>query len=334
MRGMRGRTQALIGVIGLVVMVAVAAIAYRADDLPVVGGGTTYSADFSEAAGLKSGNTVRIAGVKVGKVNDVSLDGNRVKVTFKVKHAWIGNATTAAIKIKTLLGDKYVALDPLGAGRQDPSVPIPLNRTTSPYDVQQAFNDLSRTVGKIDTGKLASSMEALSKTFRNTPPTVHAALTGLSRLSVTISKRDAALARLLKGTNKLSGKLAGENDHFATLLHDGNLLLGMLRTRRKAIHGMLTGTKNLSTQLSGLVTDNNKQLGPMLHKLDKVTRLLTHHQKDLDRALALSGPYYRMVGNTLGNGRWVDTYLCGLVPKSYTPAVVPDHGCIPPKEKQ
>ncbi|NED01552.1 MCE family protein, partial [Streptomyces sp. SID6648] len=78
--------------------------------------GTTYSADFSEAAGLDTGDEVRIAGVKVGRVTGVALDGAKVKVTFEVEDAWVGDRTTAAIAIKTVLGDKYLALDPLGAG--------------------------------------------------------------------------------------------------------------------------------------------------------------------------------------------------------------------------
>jgi phospholipid/cholesterol/gamma-HCH transport system substrate-binding protein len=333
-RGVSPRGHLLIGLAGILVLVILCSVAFYSDDLPIIGGGTAYTADFSEASGLKPGNEVRVAGVKVGKVTGVALAGAHVKVTFKVKDAWIGDATTAAIKIKTLLGDKYVALDPLGLDRQRTDRPIPLSRTTSPYDVEQAFNDLSTTVGKIDTGQLARSLTTLSSAFRNTPPDVRAALTGMSRLSITISSRDTELARLLRGTRQITGTLAGQNGHFTTLLKDGNILLGMLRQRRNAIHGMLVGTTRMSIEISGLVTDNNKQIGPMLRRLDKVTKILSDNQRSLDRALALAGPYYRMVGNTLGNGRWIDAYLCGLVPKNYAPATVPEHGCQPPKGKK
>lgn len=330
-RGLGRRAQSLIGVTGILVLAVLSAVAFYSDDLPLIGGGTTYLADFSEASGLKAGNEVRVAGVKVGKVTDVALAGAHVKVTFKVKDTWVGDGTTAAIKIKTLLGDKYLALDPAGLNAQRPDRPIPLSRTTSPYDVQQALSDLSTTVGKIDTGQLARSFDSLSSAFANTPPNVRAALTGMSRLSITISSRDRALARLLRGTRTITGTLAGQNRRFTALLKDGNVLLGMLRTRRRAIHGMLVGTTRMSRELSGLVGDNDKQLGPMLKRLDRVTKVLSDNQRDLDRGLALAGPYYRMVGNTVGNGRWIDAYLCGLVPKSYAPETVPDSGCRPPK---
>ncbi len=94
---------------------------------------------------------MRVAGVKVGKVTGVSLDGDRVKVRFKVKDTWVGDRSTAAIKIKTLLGEKYLAVDPLGPAAQNPDQTIPASRTVSPYDVTQALSGLADTVGRIDT---------------------------------------------------------------------------------------------------------------------------------------------------------------------------------------
>src|SRR5262249_20196671 len=135
----RERNPVLVGLAGLAIVAVVALLAFFSGSLPVIGGGTTYTADFTEAAGLRSGNEVRVAGVKVGSVTGVSLDGTHVKVTFKVKNAWVGNASTAAIKIKTLLGEKYLAVDPLGTAAQNPGQAIPASRTTSPYDVTQAF---------------------------------------------------------------------------------------------------------------------------------------------------------------------------------------------------
>ncbi|HEV2376830.1 MAG TPA: ABC transporter substrate-binding protein, partial [Streptosporangiaceae bacterium] len=91
------------------------------------------------------------------------------------------------------------------------------------------------------------------------------------------------------------------------------------------------GTQALSRQLSGVISDNQAQLGPTLRALNQVTSLLERNQANLTKALALAGPYYRLLGNALGNGRWFDVYLCGIVPRSYAPSNVPAHGCIPPK---
>ena len=85
-------------------------------------------------------------------------------------------------------------------------------------------------------------------------------------------------------------------------------------------------------QLSGLVSDNQATLGPALQALDQVTTVLERNQANLKKALALAGPYYRLLGNALGNGRWFDAYLCGILPKSYLPpGTGPATGCKPPK---
>ncbi|MFJ8311365.1 MULTISPECIES: MCE family protein [unclassified Streptomyces] len=329
---MKERNPVTVSLVGLLLLALVGFAAFNADSLPFIGGGTTYSADFSESAGLRSGDEVRIAGVKVGEVGDVSLDGAKVKVTFKVKHAWIGDASTAAIAIKTLLGEKYLAIDPLGTAKQNPGSRIPLARTTSPYDVTQAFEGLSNTIGDIDTARLAKSFETISETFKDSPPDVRTAVSGLSALSKTVSQRDTQLAQLLKGSEQLTKTLANRKSSFETLIDDGGLLLGELKQRRDAIQALLTGTRGLGTQLTGLVKDNAAQLGPTLAALGRVTDVLVKNQQGLDRTLALAGPYYRLVGNALGNGRWFDTYICGLVPRNYLPAnSLPGTGCMPPK---
>ncbi|MEU4820919.1 MCE family protein [Actinomadura citrea] len=317
LKPLRDRDPIGVAAVGIVILLVLGALAYRADRLPLVGGGTTYSAYFSEAAGLDPGQEVRVAGVKVGKVTGVSLKGNKVKVTFRVKDTWVGNATRATIMIKTLLGSKYLQLDPLGYRRQNPREPIPLDRTVAPYDVTTAFQDLGRTFEQLDTTRLAQSLETISTTFEDTPASVRVALHGLSALSTTIASRDAELSRLLAGTKQLSGTITAQNSQFETLFKDGNLLLGELRRRRDAIHALLVGTQRLGTELVGLVDDNRRTLGPTLASLERVVGVLQRNQKNLERVLTTATPYIRVLGNATGNGRWVDGYLCGTVPEEY-----------------
>jgi phospholipid/cholesterol/gamma-HCH transport system substrate-binding protein len=320
----------LIAIIGLVVIAIIAWIGFNAGDLPFIGGGTTYTAYFTEAAGLTSGNEVRVAGVTVGKVTGVSLAGNQVKVTFTAKNTWVGDKSTAAIDIKTILGSKYLALDPLGAASQDPSDPIPSSRTTSPYDVTQAFQQLGTTFSQVDSTSVAQALEDISATFANTPPAVHQALTGLASLSETISSQDAQIETLLQGTNQLSGTVASEDSEFQSLINDGSLLLSELEQQQDAIGSLLTGTQALATQLETLVSSDKGILQPLLSKLNQVMTTLEQNQASLEKALQLAGPYTRLTGNLLGNGPWFDTYLCGLIPSSYG-GTQPASGCEPPK---
>ncbi|WP_186763376.1 MCE family protein [Lentzea tibetensis] len=332
MPSMNKRNPIAVGAISLTLIALLLLAAFYSDDLPIVGSGTSYAADFSEAAGLVPGNEVRVAGVKVGKVTKVALNGDKVKVTFKVKDAWLGDRTTAAIRIKTLLGQKFLALDPQGLTPLSPSQPIPKDRTLAPYDVNEAFNGLATTVGQIDTKQLADSFTVLAETFKDSPEHVRGALDGLSALSKTISSRDEQLAKLLDNTRQITKTLSDRNEQFEKLLSDGNVLLGELRKRRDAIHALLVGTQNLSRELQGLVNDNSEQLKPALQQLERVTTMLQRNQDKLDRSLGLMAPFYRVFANTLGNGRWFDTYICGLLPPSVNLGVVGfnEEGCLPP----
>ncbi|KDN23241.1 ABC transporter substrate-binding protein [Amycolatopsis rifamycinica] len=291
--------------------------------LPVIGDGTTYSAEFAEAAGLGEGNDVRIAGVEVGRVSDVRLRGGHVLVSFRVKGAWLGDATGAAIRLKTVLGQKYLALDPGGEGTLDPGRPIPRSRTTVPYDILTAFGELASTVDKIDTARLAKSFDTLSATLANTPQSVRAALTGLSRLSDTLASRDSRLAALLGNTRVVSRTLVDRDAAVRRLLEDGNRLLAELSNREAAITALLDGSRRLATELSGLIGES--RLDPLLTQLDQLTSMLERNQDALAAGIRGLAPFVRLGTNVAGTGRFVDGYLCGLVLPSFGP--LNEEGC-------
>lgn len=325
----RPRHPIAIGIAGLVILALLATAAYNADNLPIIGGGTVYTAQFSDAAGLRAGDPVYIAGVEVGRVTAVQLAGDRVQALLRVRDAWLGDQTNAAIEIKSLLGARSVSLDPRGQRALDPRTPIPLARTASPYDVVEALSGLSGTLQQIDTAQLEQSLQTLAATFRATPADVRGTLNGLSRLSETIASRDQQIHHLLAGTEALTGVLAGRNAEFERLLADGNLLLAEVRRRREAISALLTDVQALSVQLRGLVADNSAQLRPALQQLDRVAAVLQRNQDNLDRGLALEPVFIRLFTNTLGNGRWFDNYICGLLPPptALGPLTINERGC-------
>lgn len=312
MRSFTERNPVTIAVVGLLAAVAVVLTAFYWKKLPLVNNTTGYHAVFAEAAGLRSGDDVLVAGVSVGTVSGVSLEGGHVRVDFDVDGTWIGDRSTAAIKIKTLLGRKFLAIDPLGAKPLDPGVAIPLSRTTSPYDVTTALEGLGGRLGQIRTTQLARSFTAIADSFRNTPSVVRASLSGLSRLSRTIASRDNALGLLVQNTRRITAVLSRNDPHVQALVRDGNLLLRELQGRSAAITTLLRGTRALSAQLVGLVHDNDAVLGPALTQLSRITSVLQRNQGNLDNALRLIGPYYTVLNDAVGNGPWLDVYLCGL----------------------
>jgi phospholipid/cholesterol/gamma-HCH transport system substrate-binding protein len=328
----RERNPVIVGIVSLLVLAVIGLATFYSSDLPIIGGGTTYTAYFADASGLTSGDSVRIAGVIVGRVTGVSLDGAKVAVTFRVKNAWVGDRSSAAIKLWTLLGSDYLAIEPAGAVALSPSAPIPLGRTSSPLNVTAALNDVGQDLSQVNDAEVARSLQALSQAFSGTAPDIHRAFTGLADLSSAINAKNTAVIDLLQNASKVSGTLAGQSANFRRLINDGNVLLAQLQNRETEIHDLLIGTQQLSGQLDGLVADDQSKLGPMLTQLNAVTTLLADNQDNLRHALALVGPYYRLLGNALGNGRWFDTYVCGLIPASYLPAgTAPAHGCMAPR---
>ncbi len=315
-RSFQERKPIPIGIAGLLVGVVVLALAFAAGRIPALGGGRTYVASFSEAAGLRKDDPVRIAGVQVGKVTSVTLEDAHVRVEFALENdkAHLGRQTRAAIKIETLLGSKALALQPDGSGTLKPGEVIPLSRTTAPFQVVPAFEKLTKQVQSIDTKKLAKAFNTISKTFKNSPDEVQGALRGLTRLSQTIASRDEQLNKLLSRAEKVSGVLAERNQEFTKLLEDADLLLKEVRARRAVIHQLLINTVKLSQQLTGMIDENEEQIGPALEHLSGVVDVLVRNQRNLSRALQLLAPFVTVFSDALGNGRWFDIYLQNLVP--------------------
>jgi len=311
----RERNPVIIGAVSLAVIAAFVMAAFKAQDLPLIGGGDTYYAAFSEAGGLKANDEVRIAGVRVGKVEKVDLDGDHVKVTFKIKNSGgFGRTTSAAIKVKTLLGAMYLALQPAGRGQLPAGSEIPVSRTTSPYDVVQAFSGLASRSKKINTADLTKSLDTLAALTQNTPEEFKSTLSGLSDLSANVAAKDQQLNSLLSHMKQVSTVLGDRRNDIVTLMRDGDKLFAALAARRQSVHNLLVATSQLSVQLTGLVRDTRADLKPALDHLANVVAVLNKNQDNLDQSLRLMGPFYRVFANTLGNGPWFDTYIQNMPP--------------------
>jgi phospholipid/cholesterol/gamma-HCH transport system substrate-binding protein len=311
----RERNPVTVGAVSLAVIAAMVLAAFKAEDLPLIGGGDTYYAAFSEAGGLKANDEVRVAGVRVGKVQSVDLAGDHVRVEFQVDGSVeFGPATSAGIRVKTLLGAMYLALEPAGPGQMEEDAEIPVDRTTAPYDVVDAFSGLASTSERIDTDRLTRSLNTLAGLMENTPEEFQAALRGMSDLSTNIAARDEQLGELLGNMEKVSRVLADRNGDLVTLMDDGDKLFRALVARREAVHDLLVATSRLSRELTLLVRETRADLKPALEHLDSVVDMLNKNQENLDNSLRLMAPFYRVFANTLGTGPWFDTYVQNLPP--------------------
>jgi phospholipid/cholesterol/gamma-HCH transport system substrate-binding protein len=322
----RERNKTVIGAVGLTLIFLVVIGAFKTDSLPFIGSGKVYAADFSEAAGLQKMDEVRVAGVKVGKVVAIDLKGDHVVVHMRVKGVHLGRLTQAEIRIKTVLGRKYVSLTPDGDGTLDSEIPV--TRTTSPFDISPAFQQLAKTVGGIDSAMLAKSFTTLADDFRNSPAEVRASLDGLSRLSATIASRDAKLRTLLNRAQGVTAVLANRDQDLVAFLRSSDQILLEVKARRDAIHKLLVTTTDLSEQLIALVRENRANLAPALKSLRGVVQVLRANQDNLDKSLASLAPFVRVFANNLGNGRWFDTYVYNLTnPGGFLPCTAPSGKC-------
>jgi phospholipid/cholesterol/gamma-HCH transport system substrate-binding protein len=243
-------------------------------------------------------------------------------VAFRVDDGAVtlGPDTEATIRIKTVLGQKYLALAPAGSGRLPAGALIPLSHTASPFDVMQAVNGLAGTLDQIDTQQLAQAFGVLSQTFADTPASTRESLAGLASLTQSISERDAQLRELLTHARAVTAVLAARDTEFQKLVTDGNLLLTEVVARRDAIHDLLVSSSQLATQISGLVADNRDQIGPALAQLRQVVATLQRDRDNLNLTIANMAPFINAFTNVLGSGRWFDSYVAGLL-QGFQPSV-------------
>ncbi|MFI6476463.1 MCE family protein [Nonomuraea sp. NPDC050663] len=275
--------------------------------------GAAYSAHFAESAGLRPGEPVLIAGVRVGEVEAVELDGARVRVDLRVEDAVaLGSATRAHIRLATLLGSHSVVLEPGGPGRL--AGPIPLTRTSVPYEIVPAVGDVTRSADRLDAGALRRAMQVLATTIDGSSEEIRSSLDGLGRLARTVSERDDSLHELVRHAERVTGLLGERRERLSDLAADGDLLLREILARRAVIHSLLINTVALTGQIDGLIADNRARLGPALRELRSFVALLRRNEENLDRTLRLLVPYTRQFADAVGNGRWFDAIVQNLVP--------------------
>lgn len=311
----RERNPVVIGAVALAIIGLLVYAAFNVSSLPFIGNGPVYHADFADASGLAPSDAVRIAGVPVGKVTGIGLQGDHAVVDFTVDPGTsLGVDSSASIQLETIVGTRYLELDPAGPGQLKVGATIPESRTTTLFSVEAAFGGLSQHIQAINTAQLAKEFNVIAGDFRNSPADVRAAVSGLTRLSQTISTRNTALHELLVAAQGVTGVLASRDAQLTVLINDGDLVLKVLEQRDAIIHQLLLNTSAMATQLTGLVQDDEATLAPALANLEGVVKLLASDHATLTRTVSLLGPFIRDFTNVLGNGRWFDTYVYGLIP--------------------
>ena len=300
------------GAMALVAMLVVVAAAFNLSKFPGFGG-TSYVAEFSDASGIHRGNMVQVGGIRVGRVQEVSLEDGLVVVKFEVDNGVeFGDESQASIEVLNLLGEKYLELTPAGEGQLSADTRIPVERTQSAYDIVGVFGDLTTTTEDIDKDQLVQALGIVSDTVVAAAPEIESSFEGISRLSRTVASRDEQIQALLASSKNVSALLADRSADIVDLMKSSDLVFAEVQRRKQAIHQLLVNARSLAVELRGVATDNQKQIGPALRELDGLLTLLNGKEKELKATLAALGPYVSILGNIIGTGPWFDAYAVNL----------------------
>jgi phospholipid/cholesterol/gamma-HCH transport system substrate-binding protein len=309
------RNQLVIGVVGLALTIGIVLGSLNYDKLPFLEG-KEYSAYFAEAGGLTNGQDVQVSGFQVGEVISIGLDGPRALVKFTVaKNIRLGDRTEAAIKTRGLLGTKILEVTSRGDGQQQG--PIPLERTTSPYELPDALGELATTISGLNTNQLSDSLRVLAQTFSDTPPQLRIAVEGVARFSQTLDERDAQLRGLLTNAGKATTVLAERSNQIVGLIADTNALLIELESQSAALDQISGNISALSQQLQGFIAENRSTLRPALDKLNGVLTIVDNRKERLQRSIKLLQQYSMSLGESVASGPFFKTYVANLLPGQF-----------------
>jgi phospholipid/cholesterol/gamma-HCH transport system substrate-binding protein len=288
------------GTFGIAIAVCVMLVAFGYSKLPFFPQGKPYEAYFSDAGGISPGSNVTVSGIKVGRVTGVAVAGDAAKVTFTVnRKVRVGDQSLVAIKTDTILGQKSLAVTPLGSGE---STTIPLGRTTTPYTLNRAVQDLGQNASELDKQQFTQALRVLTDTLHAATPQLRQALDGVAALSRAINANDEALGQLLARAKSVTQVLADRAGQVNQLVVDGNQLFAALDERRAALSNLISGIEPVSRQISGFVADNRREFGPALTKLNLVLADLLERRAHISEALRRLPPYATALGESVGSG--------------------------------
>ncbi|MCH9721708.1 MAG: MCE family protein [Actinomycetia bacterium] len=319
-RMLEDRNRTMIGLVALTVLAALLATLVI---ITKVGPGyKRISADFLQAAALLPGNPVTVAGIPVGTVTGLKLNGDHVTVDMRVQNTIdLGKDSRAVIMITTILGSRYLALYPGGGGPLENNT-IDLNHTEVPYDLQQALQDVAVNYGDVNTDNLATAIEVLGKQIEGLPPLIPKAMDNLRKLSTVMADRREQFGSMLTTMDLVTTTLRRQQTSIGSMVRQGNELLGEFVMRRAAFHVMMQSLTDLVDVLDDTIVEDRAELDELLVSLDTLTGLMAKNDGMLRGILQSAPVALRGLANATGtgnaleanftNGLLVDSWMCAI----------------------
>ncbi|MFI1072760.1 MCE family protein [Streptomyces puniciscabiei] len=275
----------------------------------------TYHAVFSDVTGLEAGDDIRVAGVRVGQVEDIRIkDRTLAEVTFSVTaDRPLLTSTHAVVRYRNLVGQRYVALtEGTGDGtrRLRPGGTIPLSRTEPALDLNallNGFKPLFAALSPSDVNQLATE---IIQTFQGEGGTVNSLLTHTASLTTTLADRDQLIGSVIDNLNTVLATLDKRGSRFSDLLTQLRRVVSGLSADRKPIGRSLVSIGDLSDVTSGLLKDARPPLKDDIAGLGELTGTLNDNQKTVEGVLQRLPNKLNELTGTASYGSWFNFYLC------------------------
>ncbi|KWX68464.1 MCE family protein, partial [Mycobacterium sp. NAZ190054] len=313
MRVLEGSNRVRGGLMGIIILVIVIGVGQSFASVPMLFAAPAYYAEFSDTGGINTGDKVRIAGVDVGTVRSLEIDGDRVRIGYTLGGTEIGTESRASIRTDTILGRRNLEIEPRGSDPLRANGVLPLGQTTTPYQIYDAFFDVSNNTAGWDTETVRDSLNVLSETIDQTYPHLSAALDGVARFSDTIGKRDDQIKQLLANANKVAGVLGNRSEQINQLFVNGQTLLAAVNERNYAVSQLLERVDTFSTQVRGFI-DDNPNLNRVLEQLRVISDVLAERKLDLADTLSSLSKFMVSLGEALASGPYFKVMLVNLAP--------------------
>jgi phospholipid/cholesterol/gamma-HCH transport system substrate-binding protein len=275
-----------------------------------------YSAVFHDASSLKPGDSVRVAGVRVGTVDAVKLrPDDTVLVSFTADDdVVLTTGTRAAIRYLNLVGDRYLELlDGPGSGRvMQRGSQIPPDRTQPALDLDLLLGGIKPVIRGLDPRDVNALTNALLEIFQGQGDTLQSLLSKTSSFSKSLADNNGALERLIDNLDTVLGTLGAEGARFSGAIEKFQRLTTELAgdrdTSGSAIESLSAGTASIADLLSAA----RPPLTATVNQLNRVAPLLDQDKDLVDAALQRAPQNYRKLVRLGSYGSFVNYYLCGI----------------------
>lgn len=275
-----------------------------------------YSAIFVDASQLKPGDSVRVAGIRVGTVNAVALrPDNTVLVGFDAdEDVALTTGTRAAVRYLNLVGDRYLELiigpgsmRVLPAGSQ-----ISIDHTMPSLDLDLLLGGLKPVIRGLNPRDVNALAGALLQVFQGQGQTLQSLLAKTSSFSSDVAEKNKAIESLIDNLNTVVRTLADQGGQFSGAIERLQRLVSELAQERDpigdAIQALATGTASVSDLLSAA----RPPLAGTVDQLNRLAPLLEQGKGRLDDALQRAPHNFRKLARTGAYGSFVNYYICGL----------------------